>query len=82
MAGFIDDAGSRQGEGDGDPSHPVWRGFSKQGVGTVGNQEKAREKFCPETSVPGTVFKFIFTVILSRVVSQSSGSGEQSQMQS
>lgn len=91
MAGCVDDAGSRQGEGDGDLSHPLRRGPSNRGAGTASHcraknfpsqsQEEARKEFCPETSVPGTVFLFVFTFILSRV-SQSSGSREQSQTQS
>lgn len=92
MAGCLDDAGSTQVEGDEDPSRPLRRGSSDQGVGTASHchannfppqsQEEARKEFCPETSVSGTVFLFIFTFILSRVVSQSSGSREQSQTQS
>lgn len=90
--GSLNDAGSRQGEGDGGLlSCSLQRCPSDQSVGTASDcctnnfppqsQKEARKKLCPEPSVPGRVFLFILTFILSRVVSQFSGSQEKSQTQ-
>lgn len=73
MAGCVNDAGGRQGGGDGDLSCSLQRCPSDQGVGTASHcctnnctpqsQKETRKEFSPEPSVPGRVFLFILTYI-------------------
>lgn len=78
MAGCVNDAGGRQG-GDGDLSCSLQKCPSDQGAGTACHcctnnfppqiQKEARKELSPEPSVPSSVFLFILTFLLSRVVS-------------